>query len=330
MKYRLVTTRKGQFPMFEIEEGTEVFCHGEWIPSPKPEQGKVTTCTFEKLPTTSFESKFISEHTDICCNHRPVLNEFEGSLTGLTVRGYLDERRKDRNYGAPGIGVDAVDADDMSYWYPRLINFCGSVMFPKIINNGRKHQMIVYKFFPKLSELHGNELSERNLEYYLEGMLRKRMYWQDNTFKLCENLNESQRMVLRLLDIDCIPTTLGSALTNPVSLLKHVKDDYNKSRITEEQIRILLIKSYELPLYTPGCRIIEKKEEIDWILPGINPDINCLSPYEFNMDFDDSKNPQIRKRIKTVKTDVLGKTYENEYRTDSLWETIYKNIGTSD
>ena len=259
-----------------------------------------------------------------------MLNEFEGSLSGLTVRGYLNETRKDRSYGAPGIGIEVSNEEDIRYWYPRMMLFVGSVMFPKVVNDKVKRQLILYKLFPKLSELHGNELSERNLEYYLEGMLRKRMFWQDNTFKLKNNLNESERMVLRLLDIDCIPTVLGSAVTNPVSLLKHIKDNYNKLRINEEQIRIMLIKSYELPQYTSGCKIIDKKEEIDWILPGINPDINCLSPYNGFSDFDDAKNPQKRKTIKTMKIDSKGKNYVNAYRNDSLWEIMYKNIGESD
>ena len=177
-----------------------------------------------------------------------------------------------------------------------------------------------------MSEMSGGELAERNLEYYLEGMLRRRMFWKENSLKLPEVLDESDRIVLRLLDIDCLPVSGGTKVTNPVSLLRHLRDDWSKSRVDDEMIRIMLTKSYDLPMYTPGCKIGSRKEEIDWILPGINPDINCLSPYEYER-FDKRLNPQVPKKILTVKEDCLGKDKSSEYVSSNLWE---KFLGKSE
>ena len=145
----------------------------------------------------------------------------------------------------------------------------------------------------------------------------------DNAVHISDKLNETDKIVLRLLDIDCLTVHTGTYASNPVSLLKHIKDDYNKSRINDDQIRIMLTKSYELPQYTPGYKIISRKEETDWVLPGINPDINCLSPWQWE-PFDKSINPQVRKTIKTVKVDSLGKEYRNQYKNNNLWEKLIK------
>jgi len=314
MKYRLVTTKNGQTPLNEVEEGTEVLSHGNWVKAPKPIEGNVITCRFNNLPTTSFEKEFILNNEELYCNHKPILNKFEKADLGLTIRGYFHETKK----GKKDSELLAIKNPDVQYWYPRIIAYYDCVVFPTV-TNGR---MVVYHPTPKLKELCGNELSERNLEYYLEGILRKRMFWQDNTFKLPENLDETDRIVLRLLDINCIKISLGNGVTNPVSLLKHIKDDYNKSRITEEMIRTSMYKSYDLPQYTPGCKIIEKKEETDWILPGINPDINCLSPWKWE-DFDNSINPQVQKAIKTTPVDKLGKVYSN-YNYDNIYEKLLR------
>lgn len=322
MKYRLVTTKKGQFPIFEIEKGTEVLCHGKWVKAPGPVKGEVITCSFDTLPDTSFEKKFVEKNIEVTCNHQPVLNEFIKPSTGLTVRGYLHEKKKKDS------GVVSFDFNDFSFWYPRLIAFFDKVVFPNIgefKDNRSGKRVQIYYPFPKLKELYGNELSERNLEFYLEGILRKRMYWEENTFMLPEILDESDKMVLRLLDIDIRKLRLRSAVTNPVSLLKHIKDDFNKARLDDDKIRIMLIRSYELPQYTPGYKITDKKEEIDWILPGINPDINCLHP-EILETIDDSINPQVQKNIHTVKADSWNRNLSHLYNENNLWEKLQKSI----
>lgn len=318
MKYNLVTTKNGQFPINEIKEGMEVLCHGEWIKAPKPVKSTVITCSFNTVPTTSFEKQFIYKKKEVYCNHSPVLNKFESSETGLTVRAYLNERNKNSNSGWY-VAIKATNPSEISYWYSRLIKFFNKVIFPNLSRN----QIVVYQPFPKPEKLKENELAERNLEYYLEGLLRRRMFWRDNAVHIPDKLNETDKIVLRLLDIDCLTVYTGTYASNPVSLLKHIKDDYNKSRINEEQIRIMLTKSYELPQYTPGYKIISRKEETDWVLPGINPDINCLSPWQWE-PFDKSINPQVRKTIKTVKVDSLGKEYKNQYKDNNLWEKLIK------
>lgn len=316
MKYRLVTTRLGQVPIEEILEGTEVLSHGKWVKSPKPEMGTVLTCSFNALPNTSFEKAFISKKKEVYVNHRPILNAFEKDRTGLSVRGYLHETRKKDSKAVN------IKSTEVNYWYPRLIDFFGMVVFPVVRPNSAT--FTIYERFPKLKELSGNELSERNLEYYLEGVLRRKMAWQDNSFKLPQNLDESDKIVLRLLDIDCVSGNVATSVTNPVSLLRHVRDDFNKSKITDDMVRIMLTKSYELPQYTPGCKIVSRKEEVDWILPGINPDINCLSPYEY-IPFDKSQNPQVKKKIMTVITDVKT-IYGNSYNKNNLYEKFMKEI----
>ena len=309
--YNLVTTKKGQFPVQEIKEGTEVLSHGNWVKAPKPELGPVVICSFAKQPTTAFEKKFISKKREVFCNHEPVLNAFEKAHLGLTVRGYLNLPRVKN--------IDSLSfskLSDLNYWYPRVIDFFGKVVYPKI-----KENMSAFSFYeslPEINPLHDDELSERNLEYYLEGFLRRRMFWQDNTFKFTENMNETDKIVFRLLNIDLVE---GSYAYNPVSILKHIKDDYLKSKITEDMIRILLIKSYEISRYTPGYKILSRKESEGYILPGINPDINCLSPWVWEK-IEDYKNPQVKKNIRTNLTDSAGKVYKNEYRNDNLWEKI--------
>lgn len=298
MRYQLVTTKKGQFPLEEIEEGTEVLSHGEWKIAPKPVKSVVTTCFFDRLPATSFEKTFIKGKREVYCNHQPILNEFEGDLPELSIRGYLHENRK------KDLEILHLDLKDISYWYPRLVRFFNRVVNPNIRPGVQK--FTVYEAFPEIDELEGNELSERNLEYYLEGILRKRLFWADNTFKIPDVLDESDKIVLRLLDIDCLPVSNGTSLTNPAQLLKHVKDDYNKSKIDEDKIRIMLLKSYNLPQYTPGYKIKSRKDEEGWILPGINPDINCLSSYEWEY-FDKELNPQVRRWIKTTEYDSKGR-----------------------
>ena len=320
MRYRLVTTKEGQVPIFEIKEGTEVLCAGKWVKAPSPKKGTVLTCSFQTLPTTSFAKQYVSGKRDVFCNHVPILNKFESHNIGLTVRGYLKEDRKTYDISPPGVGVNLSEA---SFWYPRLIQFFGKTIAPKI--NETTHQLMMYLPFPKLTELHGNELSERNLEYYLEGMLRKRMFWCENGLFLSEKLDESARIVLRLLNIDCIHGYLGNRITNPVSFLKHVKDDYHKSKINDEMIRIMMTSSYDLPQYTPGCRIQNRKEEEDWILPGINPDVNCLCAKAWE-SMDKGINPQIKKIVKVSRFDSLGKEYKNQYRTDNLWEKFQKEL----
>ena len=90
---------------------------------------------------------------------------------------------------------------------------------------------------------------------------------------------EIQRIVLRLLDIDCdVAKSNDISVRNPIKLYKHIRDDYNKSKIDESEVAYNLRWEFKDSEYTPGYRIIKKEEVIDWMLPGINPDVNTLSP----------------------------------------------------
>ena len=231
LKYSFVTTKKGQIPLEEVKEGVEVLSHGKWVKAPSPVKGIVSTCSFETLPTTSFEKKIINSNMELYCNHTPVLNDLENPLPHLSVRGYFKYREKNCEYVS-------FNFDDRAYWYPRLISIIGRVVFPNVSN--RYNQMLFYDKLPEFSELCGNELAERNLEYYLEGLIRHRFFWSDNGFYFPTSMDESDRIVARLLNIDFIRKKFGFKVSNPVSLLSHIKDDYGKSKITEDMIRICL------------------------------------------------------------------------------------------
>jgi hypothetical protein len=61
-------------------------------------------------------------------------------------------------------------------------------------------------------------------------------------------------------------------------MYRHIKDDYIKSKVKDEEIVYNHRRSNRLPLYTNGYKIKDKKEVTDWILPGLNPDINGINP----------------------------------------------------
>ena len=275
MRYRLVTTKKGQIQIDKIRKGTLVLCNGKWIPSPKPVKGKVKTLTFCEAPTSSFESKFVEN--EVFINGNPIFNKFISPEIRLTVMAYLNiiENRNEKE-----IKFSTKSIEELDYWYPRMIQFYGAVVTPNIL---RHHLNFVGYDFPKLKELEGNELSERNLEYYLEGLLRRNFQWHIHAFEISTALTETDKLVLTLLGIK-LKKRYNSELCkvfyikNPLHFLTHIKDDYNKSKITDEIIENLLkrdfkeMKSYDYAYYATSI-----SEEEDWILPDINPDINGLN-----------------------------------------------------
>lgn len=280
MRYRLVTTKKGQFPIDKIRKGTLVLCNGQWTPSPKPEKGKVKTLSFYEAPTTSFEANVVEN--EVFVNGKPNLNEFVSPEIRLTVMAYLHivENRNEKE-----IKFSTKNIRELDYWYPRMIQFYGAVVTPLIL---RHHLNFVGYDFPKLKELEGNELSERNLEYYLEGLLRKNFQWHSNAFEILSSLSETDKVVLSLLGIRLKRRYSNIScnvlyVKNPLHFLSHIKDDYNKRKVTDEIFKniykrdILDMKPYDYSYIAKN--IIEEE---DWILPGINPDINGLNPCRNN------------------------------------------------
>ena len=277
-------TRDGFVPISEIAEGTEVCCHGKWLKAPKPVMGKAVRCSFDMLPTTCFEASFL-EAKEVSVCHNMILRHDGKWHPGLAVRAYTLEYEKKRNYGFVISGEKML-----SYWYPYVIDYYGCMTYPSY--NGKKKEARSYTFpnggNPEHRILSGDELSERNLEYYLEGMLRRHFHWDVSGkgsafFSMGRPEGETARLVVRLLDIGLRKRRDNSksqeyVITNGKAFLSHVRDDLTKSKITDEMICFVLRNFHELPPYT-GCIPIRGREECEeWILPGICPDVNGISP----------------------------------------------------
>lgn len=271
MQYRLITTKQGQVPIEEIKEGTEVYSMGEWKVSPKPIKGLCLKCSFDTLPTTIFEKTFATHKREVSVNHYPVIKPTEEFRDELSIRGYFKE-----DFNPEVCNITFADSSSLEYWYTKFIRLFGETGHITFSQNNR---VVLNIKRHKLEELSGEDLTERNLEYYLEGMNRKRFNYSNLKFHIKEVLTESDRIVLRLLDIDCVSLLNSYVISNEISYLKHIKDDYTKSKITDEMIVYSLKKSIKLPEYTNGNMITKKEEVEDWILPGINPDINCINPF---------------------------------------------------
>ena len=264
-------TKQGFFPIKEIRKGTNVFCKNKWVPAPTPILGKVAKCTFKTLPTTCFEASIISETTSFSLCHKIILNKNEENQFGMSVRGYFSE---DNTYIASNIN----GPENLAYWLPRFSQFFHSapLVIPKgytfAINTNRDR---------KFTNLFGDELSEPNLEYYLEGYLRRGIFIHGNQIHLGtygkSNLTESDKLVLRILDIDLKHELANKiAVRNNYNLLKHIRDTYNKSKIPNNIIEDAINnRLFPLPEHIYP-QTIEYTE--DYYLPGINPYINSILP----------------------------------------------------
>lgn len=308
MQYKLITTKQGLVPIEQIKQGTEVLCQGVWKKAPNPVVGKAIKVKFDTLPTTIFAYNDVADKIECQVNHNVILNKHTECLDQLSIRGYLDENA-DRKYGF--INLSILNENDISYWFRKMIKYTGYTLPPTI----KERFITFYSYFPKLVELVGPELSERNLEYYLEGLLRRRLRFSDNFFNISILTSESDKLVIRLLDIDAEKLSLSSKVLNEINFLKHIKDDFNKNRIPENMIVLALIRYVENPPYTPGFKIIEKKEVEDYILPDINPDINTIAPYN-------GETIKVRKVVYTTKTD--SKNRKLKYNENNFYENLLK------
>lgn len=308
--YNLVMTKHGFIPIHKVRKGMMVWCGGEWIKAPKPEYAKAIKCTFSTLPTTCFEPQFVKDEVSVY--HNPILKKDGELKPGMTVRGYLQEQN---------IKKDCVfcshDLSTLSYWYPRVIDFYGTVKPPTIFEDSYKIYT-GHETYPKPKELEGDELIERNLEYFLEGLLRKRLYWMDNSFWIGSVTNETARIVLRLLDVDYEYRQNMVKVLNGVSLLRHIKDEESKKFVTDDMIACTLSLSLPVPSYT-SCNLILNKEECEqWILPGINPDVNCISTISSSISMNSLRNHHSKK--------VDNKGRKLQYNSNNLYELLINNL----
>ncbi len=268
--YKLITTKKGQVPIDKIQEGTEVLCMGEWKKSPKPVLGTCLKCSFQTLPTTTFEKTFVTHKREVSICHAIILQQTKEFMPELSIRGYFKENKK-------SMWTVFKGTEDIPYWVPRFIRLYDEPIMPFITAIGFN----LYHSSKKFGDLQGEELTERNLEYILEGMTRRSFCYDNGKYHILpiNSWTETIRITMRLLDIECDVFKDGICVVkNPISFYRHIKDEYTKKKIKDEDIVYNLKKSTTLPLYTNGHKILKKEEVQDWILSGINPDINCINP----------------------------------------------------
>ena len=270
-QYKLIITKdRGLVPIEDISEGEEVFCFGEWKKSPAPEKHICIKCTFDLLPTTTFEKKFAAYKREVSINHLMPLSPTKLPKPELSIRGFFKENKKHSR-------TVFKNWKDVPYWLPRFIRMFNQPFIPYSTQIGWS----LDNFNPyKFTELKDDELTERNLEYILEGMTRHTFSYDMGKYKTLPytQWNETHKIVMRLLDIECDIHYDETVVKNPINFYRHIKDDYTKALIKDEDIIFNLRRSNELPHYTNGYQIKEKEEVIDWVLPGINPDINGMNP----------------------------------------------------
>ena len=266
--YNLITTKKGLVPIEEIEEGTEVLSMGKWVVSPKPTIGTVIQCTFDTLPATSFNKKDVSFKREVSICHNILLNKGDDKKE-LSIRGFFKEDKNTKQTTFKGL-------DDMLYWLPRFIKYYDEPMLPFVTALG--FNLYHHKMPPH--PLSTNEITERNLEYILEGMNRRTFSYSNGKYNIMPitSWNETHRLTMRLLDIECDVHKDNTVVRNVVNFYRHIRDEYTKNKIKEEDIVFNLKRSNTLPLYTNGHKILHKEEMEGVVLEGINPDINTINP----------------------------------------------------
>ena len=275
--YNLVTTKRGQFPIEDVRKGTLVLCKGEWLPAPKAELGTVKILKFHTLPTTAFAAEYVDPLGRVFPKVEPILNKFEEHDIGLSVMGFFNENRKSK-----GMSFGEFNISELSYWWPRITKCCNKVSLPEIGPN-KKIKFLGIEF-PKERMFSGNELSERNLEYYLEGMFRRNFHEHKYKLFISSRLTENSKLVLRLLGLQCKKQDESNlAICNKYQALSHVRDDYNKAKLPESFLAYVVRNRW-----IPGgeydvapmaeCTPVSIEEAEGLVFPGICPDINCLSP----------------------------------------------------
>ena len=320
-RYRLVISRqRGLIPIQEVHKSEEILSFGEWKSSPEPVQGICLECSFDLLPTTIFEKSCVIHKREVSILHAPPLKSTTDYKPELSVRGFFKEKKTERQFVFKGF-------DDLPYWLPRLIKLYNQPFFPVLSQIGWNiYDVNLIKF----EELKGEELTERNLEYILEGMNRRTFSYNMGKYNILPytQWNETHKIVMRLLDIECDIFASHTVVKNPINFYRHIKDDYIKARIKDEEIVYNLKRSEKLPLYTNGYNILSKKEVTDWVLPGLNPDINGMNPINcFEKGFTSLRSISTTPTVEKV---YNGKTYtsvtSNTYLENNLYNSVQKQI----
>lgn len=248
MLYNYITTKKGQELITDVRKGTLVLCRGEWKPCPKPEVIKAYRYTFHTLPTT------ILPYSDmrIMINTRPKLNKSDVFMPQLSVRGFYGDNRTEKlTFGNK----------EIEWIYPRIIRYYERAAAISFEATGKYSVTMPKK---NVSELSNDELSERNLEYYLEGLLRYGGSPVGNKYEIPVR-NETDKMVLRLLGLELSPYNRFNKRLPVITertmltLFSHIKDDWCKGKFKDEFVAYHINHKTKLPKYIG----IHKEDLID-------------------------------------------------------------------
>lgn len=225
MLYNYITTKKGQELITDVRKGTLVLCRGEWKPCPATEVITAYKYTFHTLPTTILPYK----DNRIMINTKPKLNKSDVLKPESSVRGFYGDRN----------GEKLTFSDrDLDWIYPRILRYYERAATINCESAGKYSVNMIKK---EHKELCSDELSERNLEYYLEGLLRYGGSPVGNKYEIPVR-NESDKMVLRLLGLELLPYNRFNKRLPVITertmltLFSHIKDDYCKSKFTDEFI----------------------------------------------------------------------------------------------
>ena len=272
MLYNYITTKKGQELITDVRKGTLVLCKGEWKPCPKPEVIKAYKYSFHTLPITILPYR----DNRIMINTKPKLNKSDIMMPQMSVRGFYGENR----------GTELTFRDkDLEWIYPRIIMYYERAAMINCETAGRYNVIMPRK---EMKELKGDELSERNLEYYLEGLLRYGGSPVGNKFEIPLR-NETDKMVLRLLGVELSPYNRFNKRLPVITertmltLFSHIKDDYSKTKFKDEFVAYHINHKTRLPKYI-GVHKEDLKgiEEVEVLgFPDFDYDVNGINIGDF-------------------------------------------------
>lgn len=277
LQYDLVTTENGFMPIEEVVPGMKVKCRGEWKEvTEKPVFGPCKKWKAETLPTTIFPAD--RDSGVVLLDHDMEIPEAEDrDRYEFMLRGYFDERNVTGSLQFNSF-VEAMS------WLPMAIRFFESAA--QIAPFGSRSCLININR-KKLTELHGEELKLRNLEYYLEGFMKTGFTWKGMKLLVNRRMTESDRLVRRLLDIDFykypykikFERDVKYTFVSHYNFCKHFRNQETKEKLREGFCRHWIINNVKRIPYEDSMKM-EVEDCEGWYIPGIYPDMNCMSASE--------------------------------------------------
>ena len=276
LQYNLVTTEDGFIPINEVVPGMKLKCRGEWKEVvEKPVYGLCKKYSHETLPTSIFP--YDRNGGVVLLDHNMEIPETDDKdRFEFQLRGYLDERFE-TDYMLFNSTAEAMK------WLPMAIRYFDSTAQ---IGSGSIGHCTILVNRKKFDNLHGEDLKLRNLEYYLEGFMKTGFTWRGWRLLVNRRLTESDRIVMRFLDIDLYKYPYNTekkdmkiTFVNHYNFCKHLKGDEIKEKMREGFVRHWMInKSIMVPYEDSAKMNVEDCE--GWYIPGMYPDMNCMSASE--------------------------------------------------